>query len=122
MKTVDLNRTIVDVAGNPVSIANIRRMLAPGIQTTPGQEAATATYASIAFPAINNQRGRQLTNDQVNLSYSTLKKVNDGVTAVSVIVLEDAEFAIMENVFTNMPIDTRAPFIAMIEELNPIVA
>jgi len=118
MKKLNLNINITNVAGKPVSVAQLQRRIAPGTQTTASQESTVATMATIAFSAIEGQRGKQITDDQVKIAYSTLQKINTGITSNAPISLEDEEYALVEASFINQVVSIRAPFIAMVEALN----
>ena len=122
MKKVDLNRQVHDVAGNQVTVATLQRRIAPGVQPNQAQELTPATYAMIAFSAIENQRGKQISDEQVKISYSTLKKINDGIAGKTTSIdLEDAEYLLVEAAFESQVVSIRAPYIEMVEELNPAV-
>jgi len=81
MKKFDLNRNILDVSGNVMTVAQLQRRVMPTVDATSDQEKVAATFASIAYPAIENQRGRQMTDSDVKLAFSTLKKINAAVVA-----------------------------------------
>jgi len=120
MKKFDLNRNILDVSGNVMTVAQLQRRVMPTVDATSDQEKVAATFASIAYPAIENQRGRQMTDSDVKLAFSTLKKINAAVVAQTIVELEDDEAALVVAVFGNQVISIRAQFIAMSEELNPV--
>jgi hypothetical protein len=119
MKKLDLNRSIKSVSGTVLTVADLQRRIAPGVQVNEAQEQAQATMSVIAFSTIENQRGKYITDDQVKDSFSALKKIDAGATAKTIIEVEDSEFELVNAAFENQVISVRAQFLEMVEELNP---
>lgn len=120
MKKVDLNRFVTDINGNPVSLAQLQRNYNPEVAPTAEQEVMSSTYGVIAYSHIDEMRGRRVTDEQKKKNYALMQKINAASIAKSIVELDEYEFDLVKGIFDNQKTTISAPFVLMVEELNPV--